>query len=86
MKSNYKLGDIISLVDKRNTNMECTNLKGLSMTKEFRPSTSNIVGTDLSKYKIVEHNQFAVDFMSAIRVQAPSWCLGRSICPMMAGN
>lgn len=68
MRSKYKLGDIISLVDKRNTNFECTNLKGLSMTKEFRPSTSNIVGTDLSKYKIVEYNQFAVDFMSTIRV------------------
>ena len=78
MKSKYKLGDIISLVDKRNTNMECTNLKGLSMTKEFRPSTSNIVGTDLSKYKIVEHNQFAVDFMSAIRVHKMPIALNRS--------
>lgn len=38
------------------------------MTKEFRPSTSNIVGTDLSKYKIVAQKQFACDFMSTIRV------------------
>lgn len=38
------------------------------MTKEFRASTSNIVGTDLSKYKIVAYKQFACDFMSAIRV------------------
>ena len=68
MKSNCKLGDLIRIVDNRNTNLHCLNLKGLSMTKEFRPSTSNIVGTDLSKYKIVKYNQFAVDFMSAIRV------------------
>ena len=68
MKSRYKIGDVITLSDNRNTDLRCNNLKGLSMTKEFRPSTSNIVGTDLSKYKIVGHNQFAVDFMSAIRV------------------
>ncbi len=38
------------------------------MTKEFRTSTSNIIGTDLSKYKLVGKNQFACDFMSVIRV------------------
>lgn len=68
MKSNYKIGDIITFVDNRNYDLCCNNLKGLSMTKEFRPSTSNIVGTDLSKYKIVAPRQFAVDFMSTIRV------------------
>lgn len=69
-KSNYKiLGDFIKKVDVRNRNGEVTNLLGLSMTKEFRESTSNIVGTDLSKYKIVDHWQFACDFMSVIRVR-----------------
>ena len=41
---------------------------GLSMTKEFRPTTSNIVGTDLSIYRVVNKWQFACDFMSPIRV------------------
>jgi len=69
MKSNYKLlGDYITRVDIRNKNLETTNLKGLSMTKEFRDSTSNIVGVDLSKYKLVPKNHFACDFMSVIRV------------------
>ena len=69
MKSNYKLlGDYITRVDVRNKNLETTNLKGLSMTKEFRDSTSNIVGVDLSKYKLVPKNHFACDFMSVIRV------------------
>ena len=63
-----KIGDIVHPVDVRNTDLRCDNLLGLSMTKEFRPSTSNIIGTDLSKYKIVSFNEFAVDFMSAIRV------------------
>ena len=65
MKLNYKLGELIRNID---VNLHCNNLKGLSMTKEFRASTSNIVGTDLSKYKIVAYKQFACDFMSAIRV------------------
>jgi len=68
MKSRYKLGELIELVDNRNRDLKCTNLKGLSMEKVFRTSTSNVVGTDLTKYKIVKNKQFAVDFMSAIRV------------------
>ena len=68
MKSIYKLGELIRNVDVKNEDLHCNNLKGLSMTKEFRASTSNIVGTDLSKYKIVAYKQFACDFMSAIRV------------------
>ncbi len=68
MKSNYKLGELIRNVDVKNKDLHCNNLRGLSMTKEFRPSTSNIVGTDLSKYKIVAQKQFACDFMSTIRV------------------
>lgn len=68
MKLDYKLGELIRNVDVKNKDLHCNNLKGLSMTKEFRASTSNIVGTDLSKYKIVAYKQFACDFMSAIRV------------------
>jgi type I restriction enzyme S subunit len=71
MKLHYKkLDQFIAKVDKRNRRLEVDNLKGLSMTKEFRDSTSNIVGTDMSKYKIVEQWQFACDFMSVIRVHA----------------
>lgn len=68
MKSCYKLGELIRNVDVKNKDLHCNNLRGLSMTKEFRSSTSNIVGTDLSKYKIVAQKQFACDFMSTIRV------------------
>ena len=68
MKLNYKLGELIRNIDVKNKDLHCNNLKGLSMTKEFRASTSNIVGTDLSKYKIVAYKKFACDFMSAIRV------------------
>ncbi len=69
MKSNYKkLSEFIHTVNKRNKGLVTEDLRGLSMNKVFRKSTSNIVGTDLSKYKLVYKNQFACDFMSVIRV------------------
>lgn len=68
MKSSYKrLGDYIHKVDERNKQNN-SNLLGLSMTKKYRKSTSNIVGTDLSAYKIMRKDRFVCDFMSVIRV------------------
>lgn len=69
MKSSYKrLGDYIHKVESRNRDLKVNKLVGLSMTKEFRISTSNVVGTDMSVYKIVNKWQFSCDFMSVIRV------------------
>lgn len=69
MKSHYKrLGDFIHKVENRNTDLKVEKLLGLSMTKEFRETTSNIVGTDMSVYKVMSKWQFACDFMSVIRV------------------
>ena len=60
MKSNYKkLGGYIRTVDERNNDLAITNLQGVSITKEFVPSIANIIGTDLSTYKIVRTGQFA---------------------------
>ena len=63
-----RLGDHIREVNVRNRDLKVTNLLGLSMSKQFRPSTSNIVGVDLTKYKVVGRNVFAFDPMSVIRV------------------
>lgn len=64
MKSNYKmLGDYIEPVNRRNIDGRVTDLRGLSLTKEFRSSTSNIVGTDMSTYKIMHKHEFAANFM-----------------------
>lgn len=63
-----KLGEYIRKVDLKNRDGKILNLQGLSMTKEFRKSTSNIIGTDLSTYKVVKDGQFCCDFMSVIRV------------------
>ena len=60
MKSSYKkLGEYLELTDERNYNLAITNLQGVSIEKVFIPSIANIIGTDLSSYKIVRKGQFA---------------------------
>ena len=60
MRTDYKvLGNYIRLVDKRNRDLSITNLLGVSIEKRFIPSIANIIGTDLSGYKVVQTGQFA---------------------------
>lgn len=64
MRSKYKkLGPYIRELKVRNTDGVCTDLRGVSIGKEFMPSVANVHGTDLSKYKIVERHQFAFNPM-----------------------
>lgn len=68
MKSNYKrLGDYIRQVDVRNRDLEVTELVGLTIDKTFIPSVANTIGTDLSNYKVISHNQFACSLMQVSR-------------------
>jgi len=68
MKSNYKrLGDYILLVDIRNTQLKNLPLVGVTINKKFIPSVANIIGTDLTKYKIIKKNQFACSLMQVRR-------------------
>ena len=68
MQSNYKrLGDYIQLVDERNKDLEVKNLVGLTINKIFIPSVANIIGTDMSNYKIIRKNQFACSTMQVRR-------------------
>ena len=60
MREGYELlGKYITPVDERNRDLSITNLLGVSIEKRFIPSIANIVGTDLSNYKIVRTGQFA---------------------------
>lgn len=59
MKSNYKaLGQYIQIVEQRNSNLEDLPLMGLSVSKIFFPTIANLVGTDMTTYKIVYKKQF----------------------------
>ena len=59
----YRLGDYIREVDVRNRNLEVTKLMGINIGKYFMPSVANVIGTDLSNYKIVAKGLFACNLM-----------------------
>lgn len=68
MKSNYKrLGDYIEEVDIRNQQGQALELWGVSIDKKFIKSVANIIGTDLSKYKIISKNCFVCSLMQVSR-------------------
>lgn len=68
MKSNYKsLDELVYRVDQRNTDGEIRQLIGVSIDKHFIKSVANTNGTDLSKYKIIQKNDFAVSLMQVSR-------------------
>jgi type I restriction enzyme S subunit len=60
MPSNYKkLGDYIQPVNNRNKDLVAIPLLGVSIRKVLMPSIANIIGTDMSTYKLISKNQFA---------------------------
>lgn len=68
MPSNYKrLGDYIQEVNIRNTDLKIDKLIGVSIEKKFISSVANIVGTDMSVYKVIKKNQLACKLMSVGR-------------------
>ncbi len=68
MKSNYKtIEELVVRVDERNSNKEANVLLGVSIDKCFIPSVANTIGTDLTKYKLIRKNDFAVSLMQISR-------------------
>lgn len=64
MKSNYDaLGNYIRLVDTRNTDLVTEQVLGINIDKYFMPSVANVIGTDLSKYKLITKDKFACNPM-----------------------
>ncbi len=70
MTGNYqKIGDFISVIDNRNTDGSITKLMGISIDKCYIPSVANVIGTDLSNYKVIRRGQFACSLMQVSRDQ-----------------
>ena len=64
----YKtIDDLVVRVDERNTDESVSELIGVSIDKCFIKSVANTNGTDLSKYKIIRMNDFAVSLMQVSR-------------------
>lgn len=67
MKDYKRLGDYIREVNVRNRELKVTKLVGLTIDKAFIPSVANVIGTDLSNYKIIRKEQFACSLMQVSR-------------------
>ena len=64
MKSNYDiLGNHIRLIDARNRESITDRVLGINIDKFFMPSVANVIGTDLSKYKLITKGKFACNPM-----------------------
>ncbi len=70
-----KLGNFIEKVSEKNTDNLYSNLLGINKYKEFISSVANIVGTDLSKYKLLRKNYFACNPMHVGRDKVLPICL-----------
>jgi len=63
-KAEYKrLGDYIREVNVRNRDLKVTKPMGINIDKYLMPSVANVIGTDLSVYKLVTKMQFACNLM-----------------------
>lgn len=64
MKSNYDiLRNHIRLIDTRNRESITDRVLGINIDKFFMPSVANVIGTDLSKYKLITKGKFACNPM-----------------------
>lgn len=64
MKSNYDtLGNYVRLIDTRNKDGITDRVLGINIDKFFMPSVANVIGTDLSKYKLITKGKFACNPM-----------------------
>lgn len=82
MKSNYDfLGNHVKLVDNRNKNQVTDMLLGISINKEFMPSVANVIGTDLSRYKLIEKGMFACNPMHVGRDEKLPIALYNDVTP-----
>jgi len=63
MKDYKRLGDYIREVNVRNRELEVKKPMGINIDKHFMPSVANVIGTDLSTYKLVSKMQFACNLM-----------------------
>jgi type I restriction enzyme, S subunit len=64
MRQNYKhLVDYIEPDKVLNCELKAKALLRININKHFMPSVANIVGTDLTNYKLVQKNHFACNRM-----------------------
>ena len=71
-----KVGELLEVVDKRNTEQAYSGVQGININKEFFPTVANVDESNTRNYKVVEQNQFAFSGMQT----------GRDMCIRIALN
>ena len=62
-----ELSELIEEVNNRNNPLRDLPILGVNSNKKFMPSIANVIGADLSKYKIVRKGEFATNLMHVDR-------------------
>lgn len=84
MRLNYKrIGDFIQQVKLKNTEGKYSQLLGINIDKFFMPSVANVIGTDLTRYKVVKRNQFACNRMHVGRDYRIPIALSKNVEPFI---
>lgn len=84
MKSHYKkIGDFIQPVKLKNTDGKVDKLLGINIDKYFMPSVANVIGVDLTKYRVVQKGQFACNRMHVGRDYRIPVSLSNSVEPFL---
>ena len=61
------LGNLVELVDNRNTDGKVSNLLGINVDKAFMPSKAKTTKENLIKYKVIQNGEFAYSAMQVGR-------------------
>lgn len=61
------IGELIDIVEEKNTNSTYTDFLGININKEFMPTVANTEEIDPSKYKIMRKNRFVYSGMQTGR-------------------
>lgn len=78
-----RLGDYIREVNVRNRDLKITKPMGINIDKHFMPSVANVIGTDLSNYKLVSKRQFACNLMHVGRDEKIPMAILESDAPII---
>ena len=78
-----KIGELIKLDEKRNSKNIVKNTLGINISKNFMPSIANLSETDLSKYKIINYDNFACNIMHVGRDERLPIALYKSKIPAL---
>lgn len=70
------VGELLEVVDKRNSEQVYSGVQGININKEFFPTVANVDESSTRNYKVVEQNQFAFSGMQT----------GRDMCIRIALN